>query len=155
MGSGKTTIGRLLAKKLHRKFIDSDSEIQKIAQKSISEIFEEKGEEHFRTLEAQTIQNLAKETNLVISLGGGAVMDPHNQEIFAKGVWIFLNTPFAIIKERVSRNDYRPLAKDTKKFEELYKKRLPMYQKAKVVIDCEGDPENVCQMILNHILRSV
>jgi len=153
MGCGKTTIGRLLAKKLGRKFVDADKYIEKNEKKSIIEIFSEFGEDYFREKESQALNNFNKEHNLVVSLGGGAVIAPKNQDIINKGIWVFLNTPLDELKIRVARRDHRPLAKDLKKFEELYKKRIPLYQKAQIIINTYGDPEMVCQMVIKEMIN--
>lgn len=154
MGSGKSTIGRLLAEKLQRKYADTDEMIEQSAQKSINEIFQTEGEPHFRKLESQTLAKLDQETNLVVSLGGGAIIDPKNQKIINKGIWIYLNVPFEVIKERVMRKSHRPLAKNTNELEDLYKKRLPVYLRAQFTIDCPGEAEDTCEIILDKISDS-
>lgn len=153
MGCGKTTVGRLLAKKLNRKFVDTDSRIEEKAKTTINQVFEDHGEAHFRELESQEIKECDQQNSLVVSLGGGAILDPRNQLILKKGIWIFLQTPFPIIEERVMRKSHRPLATESQKLEELYKKRMPVYQKAEHIIDCDGDSEKVCQEIIKQIIH--
>lgn len=152
MGSGKTRVGKLLSQKLNRRFVDTDQLIQEKSGQTINEIFEKLGEAHFRQLEKETLVELSGQSRLVVSLGGGAVLDPANQEVLKNGVWIFLDTPFEMIKERVERRDHRPLGKDPQKLEELYKTRLPIYHLATHVIRCQGDAEDFCQSILEKLL---
>ena len=152
MACGKTRAGRLLAQKLNRKFIDTDNLIEIETGLTIVDIFAKHGEDYFRRLERQTIQTLSKQHRVIVSLGGGAVMDPATQQIIKTGIWIFIDTPFDIIKERVSRRSHRPLAKDPDRLKELYNLRLPTYKAAPVIIAANGDADETCQMILQRIL---
>ena len=149
MGTGKSTVGHLLAKKLGRKFIDTDQAIVKEQGMQIAEIFSQEGEDYFRTLESDLIAKLGKQNSLIVSLGGGAVMDPKNQAIIKQGLWVFILTPFELLQERALETKKRPLAQDTEKFAELYKQRLPVYQKAELIVDAGSEPADfVCQEII-------
>ncbi|MEK6647467.1 MAG: shikimate kinase [Candidatus Firestonebacteria bacterium] len=110
MGAGKTTIGKLLAKYLHRKFIDTDNLIEKFAGKSVSRIFNEDGEKKFRSLEKKMISKIVQKDNLVIAVGGGAVTKPKNLSKLKKnGTLVYL---YAIAKEilkRIYNKHHRPL----------------------------------------------
>lgn len=110
MGTGKTTIGRLLADRLGRRFIDMDNKIEAHFGKPISRVFAEDGEPTFRAYEASLCQQLAQEQGLVISTGGGALVNPANRETFATtGTLICLTASVDAILDRVERNTDRPL----------------------------------------------
>ncbi|MEM7533876.1 MAG: 3-dehydroquinate synthase [Chloroflexota bacterium] len=110
MGTGKTTIGRQLARRLKRQFIDMDDEIERYFDKTIPEVFADDGEEVFRAYESQLCADLAQETDLVISTGGGALVNPQNREVMAEtGVLICLTASPKEILRRVLKREYRPL----------------------------------------------
>jgi shikimate kinase len=129
MGSGKSTIGRILAKELNTYFIDTDNLIEYFENRSIKEIFEKEGEESFRKKERycfEWIKNNVK--NTVISVGGGfPVFIP---EIKEAGVVIYLKVDFDDILKRMSEDEIakRPLFQDIKKAKELFSKRDNIYR---------------------------
>lgn len=110
MGTGKTTIGKILAKRLGFKFIDVDEIIKERAGKSISKIFKEDGEKKFRLIEKKVIRDVSKLKNTVISTGGGVVLLKENVNNLRKnGVLITLMSSSQVILKRVSKNKKRPL----------------------------------------------
>lgn len=110
MGTGKSTIGLLLAKKLGCKFIDSDAEIVEHEGRSVSDIFATDGEKYFRKVESEVIKKLSMLSGCVISTGGGVVLNPENIENLRKnGIVINLKASVHTIYERTSRNSDRPL----------------------------------------------
>ena len=114
MGSGKTTIGKSLAKKLHWQFVDLDLFIENRYRKKISEIFAEKGESGFRELERNTLQEVVQYENVVISTGGGAPCFFDNMELMNRlGYTIYLQVPIDELTKRLeSCKHSRPLIKD-------------------------------------------
>ena len=140
MGAGKTTVGRHLAKRFSRRFVDADQEIEARTGVRIPTIFEIEGEAGFRKREAQVIAELAAEGDLVLATGGGAVLDPANRGVLAaSGLVIYLNAPPAMLFERTRHDRNRPLlrvADPLAKLEELYVVRDPLYREiADVVVD--------------------
>jgi shikimate kinase len=112
MGTGKSTVGKLLAKRLKRQWVDVDQRIEEAEKRKIAEIFEKEGEAHFRRLERETIEKVAAGTNLVITTGGGAVIDPANRAALKKnGLLIALSASPETIFQRVRRSKHRPLLK--------------------------------------------
>lgn len=153
MGAGKSTIGKCLAKKLSRNFLDTDVAIQDKTGKTIPEIFAEHGETYFRELETKTLEQIAKDKNQVVSLGGGIIASNKNRKILDKGLWIFIDTPLDTLKKRVMNSKKRPLAQDSTKFDALYKERLPLYRLAHITVDHPGlESEEVCELVLKRIL---
>lgn len=121
-GSGKTTVGRLLAEKLGKKFLDTDEEITARAGMPIPEIFSRYGEEHFRRLESQVIWDFGKETGCVIATGGGCVlMDENFLPLRQNGVVLYLTRPINILP-----TEGRPLSQSGR-LEEMFKARHPRY----------------------------
>lgn len=101
-GTGKSTVGRLLAQEMQYGFIDTDLEIETEARKSIAEIFADQGESGFRDLEAQVINRVAKEANCVLSLGGGAILRPDNcDHIAATSTVVWLTAEVDTIAARI------------------------------------------------------
>ena len=139
MGSGKSSIGNMVSKKLNLKFIDIDNLIEAEAGSSISSIFEEKGENYFRNMEEKiTLQNL-KTIGTVISLGGGAfINDKIRKEILTNHFSFWLNSNETILLKRIKGNKIRPLAfKSTdQEIKQLIKKRSTIYAKAQFKINC-------------------
>ncbi len=110
MGTGKTTIGRLIAERLERPFLDLDDRIVAQAGKSISEIFAQEGEAHFRALEAAACPELGSPCGLVVATGGGAALDPANRAALASGgMLVCLDAEPQVIVQRLGGQDGRPL----------------------------------------------
>ena len=143
-GSGKTTIGRELAKIFNLKLIDLDSQIER-EYGDLSTIFDTEGEKYFRKIESETLFKFADKTNLLISTGGGIVETPEAVEKLCEdknNIVVFINPSFDILVERTSRNDKRPLLRGNvaEKLKILLDRRLPLYDKycnVKVTIEKE------------------
>lgn len=127
-GCGKSTIGKMLAKKLKMDFCDIDDYIEKVERKSISEIFQY-GEEYFRDIESASVKSISTMENAVVSTGGGVVKRRVNMDnLKKKGVIIFINRPIEYIVKDINVDD-RPLLKDKKdKIYKLYEERLELYK---------------------------
>jgi len=157
MGAGKTTIGRILARKLGLKFIDSDHEIEARTGASIPWIFEIEGEACFRRREADVIRDLTGQEGIVLATGGGAVLNPDNRAFLqSRGTVIYLRTTVNSILQRTAHDKNRPLlqtADPRRKLEELMDVRDPLYLEiADLVIDT-GRPnvQSMVQTILNQL----
>lgn len=141
MGAGKTAVGKALAARLDVPFLDSDAEIVKAANMSISEIFARDGEPFFRSKESQIIDRLLEEERAILSTGGGAFMSPNNREMIAdKGVAVWLDADLELLWQRVRHKDTRPLLRtpDPKAtLTEIYKARVPIYSKADLVVKAD------------------
>lgn len=153
MGSGKTEIGKRLAGRLGYTFIDTDSIIEKKAGKSIPEIFHEDGEEHFRVVETEVVQDLCGRRGCVISTGGGTVLNRENiLELKKHGVMIWLKASPETIYERVKSEHHRPLLQVEDPLQEINKLlqiREPLYAKADITIETDGlDVEKIVGMIV-------
>ena len=139
MGSGKSSIGYLISKKLRLTFIDIDNLIEKEAGASISEIFKRKGEEYFRNLEEKITLKILKNNGVVISLGGGGfINDKIRKEVLTKhfSFWLNLNEP--VLLQRIAANKKRPLALESsdQEIKQLIRKRSKIYSKAQFKINC-------------------
>ena len=145
MGSGKSTIGYLLSKKLKLKFLDIDNLIEKEMNMTIKEIFQEKGEKYFRNLEEKITIKYLNLKNSVISLGGGAF---NNQiirnEVIKNNFSFWLNCSNSVLISRIKKNTKRPIANKLNiiKFEELMNKRSKIYSKADFKINCNKLSKN-------------
>ncbi len=132
MGSGKTTVGRQLARALEMKFVDIDKLIVDVEGKGIPEIFSEKGEEYFRKLEKQIVIDESKDNNVIISTGGGVIIDNDNIKNLRKTSFVvFLDCEVDCIYTRVKRRKNRPLLDVENMYEtiqELYEKRKILYK---------------------------
>ena len=131
MGSGKSSLGKKLAKSLNKKFIDTDKEIEKKENKTINEIFENNGEKYFREKEKEFLINIPNNLNMIIATGGGIVTIQENREKLKENKVIFLNASIERQSKRTSKSDKRPLLKNVdrlKKLRELYDQRLELYR---------------------------
>mgnify|MGYP001823587701 FL=1 len=131
MGVGKTTIGSHLARKLKYDFVDSDTEIEKRTGASISLIFDIEGEEGFRKREAQMISELTERRHIVLSTGGGSVLDETSrQNIRSRGFVVYLKASVDILYQRLKKSRNRPLMETEDKLkviEDLLAEREPLY----------------------------
>jgi shikimate kinase len=147
MGAGKTSIGRRLAARLDLPFTDADTEIEIAAGKSISEIFADHGEAHFRQGESKVIERLLNSAQQVLATGGGAYMCAQTRENVAKrGLSIWLRAELELLMKRVSRRNNRPLlmnADPEETMKRLISERHPVYARADLVIDSRDEPHDV------------
>ena len=132
-GAGKSSIGKSLAKELNLNFIDSDSEIEKISHKKISEIFIEDGEPAFRLLEVDVVRRVLADFDGVISLGGGAPINPEIQEVLGDADYpvVFIDVSIAQAATRIGFNKDRPLllVNPRQQWISLMNDRRPIYEK--------------------------
>ena len=144
--SGKSTVGKLIAKRCGRKFIDTDTVIEEKAGIGITEIFEKMGEGKFRELECETIREVSKETGAVIATGGGAVLNLANTDNLSKnGKIYFIDRPL----DELLPTDDRPLASTREAIEKRYNERYDVYRaSANVIIDARVEAEKVATAVL-------
>lgn len=140
MGAGKTTVGRQLAKRLQRRFLDSDQEIEARTGVRIPVIFEIEGEAGFRRRETQVLAELSQEHDLVLATGGGAVLAPENRGFLRDtGIVVYLHAPPEVLFDRTRHDRNRPLLQvedPLGKLQELYRQRDPIYREvAHLVLD--------------------
>lgn len=150
-GCGKTTIASLLAEQLGRKVVDADQEIEKLAGKSIPDIFAEDGEEAFRTLETQVLDNLGKQSQLIIATGGGCVTKKRNYSLLHQnGILFWLNRSLDVLP-----TDGRPLSQTTK-LKDMFAVRKPLYEAfADYMVDNNGNCQDTVKQIISVIEGSV
>lgn len=141
MAVGKSAVGRNLAKRLGRRFVDLDRLIEKNAGMKVREIFEQKGEAYFRQLEKQTLAELLKQEGQVIATGGGVVLDDDNLALLReKTLLIGLRASTEVILRRVGNGTKRPLLKGAdrrERVEQLFQSRAARYARAQVTIDTD------------------
>ena len=147
MGAGKTTVGRRLAAKLNRHFLDSDEEIEKAAHMSIPEIFEQRGESEFRAGETRVIARVLKDADIVLATGGGAFVNLETRALVkTEAIAVWLKAEADILFERVSRRSNRPLlrtANPRATLEKLIHERYPIYADAHVTVLSRDVPQDV------------
>ena len=152
MGCGKTTIGKIVAKKLGKKLIDLDIYIQEKEGMTIPEIFDKKGEDYFREKESEYLAQL-KSTGAVVATGGGALLSDRNGEIAKKsGMVFYIDTPFQFCYNRIKDDKNRPIAYNSTKeqLQEGYNYRRPLYQKhSHYTVSGKGSPLTVATRIIN------
>lgn len=152
-GCGKTTIGKLLSERLKMNFCDVDSYIEDKESRSIPEIFKRDGEEYFRKLETQAVEEVSENQRSVISSGGGVVKSSYNMDnLKNSGIIIFINREVDDIISDIE-TDGRPLLKDGKeKLYKLYEERIDLYKK---YCDYEVKNDNSVEEILKKIVQVV
>jgi shikimate kinase len=158
MGSGKSTVGRLLAHQLGWSFFDTDDEIEAAEKTSIAEIFDSRGEPEFRRLETEVLRQHAhwieRGRAAVLALGGGAFAQQENRRLVEDhGVTAWLDCPWDTVLRRVSAASHRPLARDPEKLAQLYQTRRESYALADIHIAIQSDdPAEAVEAILCHPL---
>ena len=149
MGSGKSTVGPLLAHRIGRPFYDLDNLIEEKQKMTVSDIFESRGEEFFRELESQCLHESQHLAPCVMALGGGTFQGQVNQEFLAQhGLTIWLRAPLDLIKERCDEATTRPLARDPRQFETLFELREKYYRMADIHVEVKlKSPQQICTEI--------
>jgi len=156
MGSGKSQTGPNLAKILKYAFVDMDEVIEKATDQTITNIFEQEGEEAFRDVEKKVLQGISQHHSLVIAAGGGVVTLPENWGILHQGIVIWLDLDInRSIKRLKNDNNKRPLLNSNdlnKTFSDIYEKRKPLYLESDLRIEVEDQsPYEVAIMILESL----
>ncbi len=156
MGAGKSTVGRRLAERMGRLFFDSDSEIEKAAGLSISDIFALHGEADFRRGEKQVIRRLLELPPHVLATGGGAFLDPETRYLMReRAISVWLNADLETLWRRVQKRDNRPLLKraDAKlHLTNLVAEREPFYSQADLTVHSKDGPHG---QTVNAILKAL
>ena len=159
MGSGKSSTGPVLAEILKYKYVDLDVLIEKLTKKTIDKVFSEEGEEYFRDLETQCLQEIIKLPSVVVSTGGGVVLKKENWGILRQGIIVWLDINKEIVLNRLnSKDNIRPLLKGNieRTYEEIFQTRKDIYAQAdlRVEINNEG-VKNVAEKILNTLKKEI
>ena len=154
MAVGKTTLGKIVAKKQKLEFIDIDQEVEKKNLMNISEIFREKGEKFFRIEEEKEVVKSLKKKNCVIALGGGAFLNKKIREnILKNALSIWLDADLKILDKRLDRNKKRPLLDKENNFNKilsLYEERKNIYELANYKIECKNlNKDAIAQKIIS------
>ncbi|MFA6049240.1 MAG: shikimate dehydrogenase [Candidatus Micrarchaeia archaeon] len=156
MGTGKSSVGKALAKRLGKRFVDTDALAEKSAGKKITEIFSQKGEAFFRSLEKKAVQAACKSKNAVISTGGGCVLDPENvAELRNAGILVRLDSTAKEIAANLTRHSDRPLLAGGERLEKIEKMlawRRPYYLQADLGVQTKGRlPEEIAKEIARRL----
>ena len=157
MGSGKSTIGKILANKLDYNFIDVDKMIEIKAKKTIINIFQEDGEKYFRDLEEEITINILNSNETIVSLGGGAIINKNIRKSIKKNSYsIYLKVDVDILTKRLQNSKTRPLIyKKNSKNElmSLINKRETYYQKADLIVKNEKNISKTVENIIKKIIN--
>jgi len=156
MGAGKTTVAKILSKRLNFDFVDLDLDIEKEQGISISEMFEKHGEKYFRDVETDSLRKISEKSNQIISTGGGIVIKDENWQIMRnRGVSVYLKSSIETLFNRVKHKSTRPLLNVENPFEkakELFSSRESLYEKSDIILDREGiEPGDVAMAIVREM----
>ncbi len=160
MGAGKSTTGRVLAKEMGYGFIDTDDLITQVAGQTISDIFAQSGEDHFRQLESQVLAEVAAHTKLVVATGGGIVLGAKNWSYLRHGLVVWLDGTPDHLWQRLKNDPSRPLLQvpnPEKVLADLLTQRRPLYRQADVHILLKADQsvEAVQKLVLQEIAKVI
>ncbi|NJK47593.1 shikimate kinase [Candidatus Gracilibacteria bacterium] len=150
MGTGKTTIGKVLAQQLNYRFFDTDVLIERVSEQSINEIFARQGEESFRELETKVLAEVSALTKSVIATGGGIIMRPMNWSYLRHGLVVWLDAPLELLEQRLAEDNTRPLRPN---LSSLLEKRRPLYEQADLhlAIADNQTPEQITAKLIEKI----
>jgi shikimate kinase len=148
MGSGKSTVGRHLARRLGWGFVDMDERIEERAGQTIAAVFRAQGEAAFRALELEVAREVVVTPRRVIAAGGGAFAQPTTREVLRRSaLTVFLECDFETLAARVPADGRRPLAADRDIMRTLLTERLPSYRSADLTVDASDVPDEVAGRI--------
>jgi shikimate kinase len=156
MGSGKSTVGRLLARHLMWNFLDLDGVIGRHEGRSVARIFAESGESAFRDSERHVLRQVVSKPSTVVALGGGTLIDADNQARSRRhAALVWLRCPLEVLEARCARYEdaaaRRPLWGDPAALQQRYDERLPGYEAAEFVVDADDEAEAVVLAVLEVI----
>ncbi len=156
MGTGKTTLGKILAELMNYRCLDSDSIIEQLANKKINDIFAEMGEAEFRKLETEVLKQLAVQTRTVVATGGGIILSQQNWYYLRQGLTIWLNVPISLLSDRLRSDTSRPLLQNVDleaKLNQLMQQRRALYEEADlhININTARPPRAVAEDIMAQI----
>jgi shikimate kinase len=156
MGSGKTTVGRILAKRLSYQFFDTDAVIEQATGQSITQIFATSGEDAFRPLETHVLSQLAPYKNLAIATGGGIVLQRQNWSYLHHGVVVWLDVPVEHLYKRLKGSTNRPLLQDADpqaKLRQILEQRRSLYAQADIHVAI--GPHETAEEVANRVLEAL
>jgi shikimate kinase len=156
MGTGKTTVGRVLAEELRYQFFDTDAVIEQATGQPIFALFADQGEAAFRDLETQVLSQLAAYKQLVIATGGGIVLRRENWSYLRHGIIVWLDAPLSVLQQRLEADTTRPLLNTSDlstRLSDLMAQRRSLYAQAdvQVLADNETTPQQLVTQILEQI----
>ena len=158
MATGKSAVGRNLARKLNRRFVDLDALIEKTEGRKVREIFAQEGETYFRQVEKQILNEVLSEEGQVIATGGGVILDDENLNLLRqKALLVGLTASIDVLVGRVGKNSKRPLLKGAdvrSRVEELLQERQSRYAQADVIIDTDGLTIDQVAKKIFHVIES-
>ena len=156
MGSGKSTVGRLVADRLGWEFVDLDETIEADVGRSVQEIFSESGERRFREIESDALRRVQEGSPCVVACGGGTYVDSKNRDfIDQSGIAVYLEASLEIIMERVDVDGTRPLFSTPERTAELYQERLHTYRMAGIEIVTDHlTPEQIADGVIRAVRES-
>lgn len=154
MGSGKTTVGRMVAERLGWNFVDLDTDIEEREHDTVANIFANRGEEEFRRLETEAIRRwlnkIERGQPTVIALGGGAFVQPRNYEMLGNnGISVWLDCSLEVVEARIAGANERPLARDREALRKLYAERRVFYGRADYRVDGNLDSTEAAGAIVD------
>jgi shikimate kinase len=152
MGAGKTTVARLLGRRIGWRTEDVDARIEARERRSVTAIFAQNGEPYFRETERTVLRELLPQRNVIVATGGGTFVDPDNRSVMlADGAVAWLDVPLTRILDRVPPDGRRPLAADRDQMEQLFARRQVAYGQAHVRIDASRPIDEVVERLLEWI----
>jgi shikimate kinase len=153
MGAGKTTLARMLARRLGWRAEDVDELIEQRERRTVSEIFAHEGEAYFRAVERQVLRALLPVRDVVVATGGGTFVDAANRAtIKADGLSVWLDVPFEVVLTRIPSDGRRPLAADRAQMAQLYDARRVAYQEAHLRLDAsQARQEELIERLLEQL----
>ena len=156
MGSGKTTIGSLIATKLGYGFLDTDAVIAQVTKQSINQLFAEVGEAEFRQIETKVLAQVCAYTNLAIATGGGIVTQQKNWSYLHYGLIVWLDVPVEVLCDRLKGDTNRPLLQTTDlldKLQNIFQQRQKLYKQADlhIYVSAEETPFEIANRVIELI----